>query len=71
MKRDEDDRWWHPGIPDFGGDEDPAPYIAWADEQKLERKGWHMLDELNSPPTRTVKHIAMAGNLSRRGLSGS
>jgi hypothetical protein len=50
VKRDEDGYWSHPGIPDFGGDEDPAQYIAWADEQKLERKGWHMLDEVDGHP---------------------
>jgi hypothetical protein len=49
VKRDENGYWDHPGIPAFEG-EDPAPYIAWADEQKLERKGWHMLDELDSHP---------------------
>jgi hypothetical protein len=49
VKRDEDGYWDPPGIPAFDG-EDPAPYIDWADEQRLERKGWHMLDELDSQP---------------------
>lgn len=49
VRRDADGWWFHPGIPDFGGDEDPAPYIAWMAEQGLERKGWHMEDELNAP----------------------
>jgi hypothetical protein len=50
VKRDKDGWWYHPNIPDFGGGEDPAPYIAWAKEQGLELKGWHLGDELDDHP---------------------
>lgn len=46
--RDKDGWWYHPNVPDFGGGEDPAPYIAWVAEQGLELKGWHSGDELDS-----------------------
>lgn len=48
--RDKDGWWYHPDIPDFGGGEDPAPYIAWTKEQGLELKGWHSGDELEELP---------------------
>ena len=48
--RDDDGYWFHPGIPDFGGDEDPAPYIAWMAKQGLERKGWHLDSDLEDHP---------------------
>jgi hypothetical protein len=38
VRRDENGWWHHPGIPDFGSREDPAPYKAWAAEQDLELK---------------------------------
>ncbi|KPY65174.1 Uncharacterized protein ALO94_01004, partial [Pseudomonas syringae pv. spinaceae] len=42
--------WWHPGIPDFGGGEDPAPYVAWVEDQGLELKGWNSGDETYDIP---------------------
>jgi hypothetical protein len=48
--RDKDGWWYHPSVPDFGGGEDPAPYIAWVAEQGLELKGWHSGDELGELP---------------------
>jgi len=48
--RDDDGYWFHPGIPDFGGDEDPAPYSAWMAKQGLERKGWHLDSDLEDHP---------------------
>lgn len=48
--RDKDGWWWHPNIPDFGGGEDPAPYRAWLEEQRLEVKGWNSGDETYDLP---------------------
>jgi hypothetical protein len=50
VRRDKDGWWYHPGVPDFDGGEDPAPYIAWVAEQGLELKGWHSGDELGELP---------------------
>lgn len=50
VERDKDGWWWHPGIPDFGGGEDPAPYVAWVKEQGLELKGWNSGDETYDVP---------------------
>ncbi len=50
VDRDKDGWWYHPGIPDFGGGEDPAPYIAWTKTQGLELKGWHMDSDLDGHP---------------------
>jgi len=50
VKRDKDGWWWHPDVPDFGGGEAPAAYLAWVDEQKLELKGWHWGDETYDLP---------------------
>jgi len=48
--RDENGWWHHPGIPDFGATEDPAPYKAWAAEQGLELKTWDMDSDLVEHP---------------------
>jgi hypothetical protein len=50
VKRDEDGWWWHPGIPEFDGGEDPASYRAWVAEQGLEVKGWHSGNETYDLP---------------------
>lgn len=44
--RDKDGWWYHTDIPEFGGGEDPASYIACTKEQGLELKGWYSGDEL-------------------------
>ena len=50
VKRDKDGWWIHPGIPDFGGTEDPAPFKAWAAEQGLELKTSDMDGDLLRHP---------------------
>ncbi|WP_430444893.1 MAG: hypothetical protein ACQZ2J_27720 [Pseudomonas piscis] len=50
VQRDKDGWWHHPNIPCFGEGEDPAPYIAWVKEQRLELKGWHAGDETYDLP---------------------
>jgi len=50
VKRDHNGWWWHQGIPDFGGTEDPAPYHAWLAEQGLELRYWSMERDLDSHP---------------------
>ncbi|WP_230090863.1 hypothetical protein [Pseudomonas sp. BIGb0427] len=50
VERDENGWWHHPGIPDFDGTEDPAPYKAWIAEQGLELKTWDMEAELDFHP---------------------
>ncbi len=50
VARDENGWWCHPGIPDFGGTEDPAPFKAWAVEQGLELKTWDMDSDLAEHP---------------------
>jgi hypothetical protein len=48
--RDEDGWWFHPDVPDFEGDEDPAPFYAWIKEQQLEIKQWSMERDLDDHP---------------------
>lgn len=48
--RDKDGWWWHPDVPDFGEGENPAPYLAWVAEQRLELKGWNAGDETYELP---------------------
>lgn len=50
VKRDENGWWNHPGIPDFGGGEDPASYKAWVAQLGLELKTWDMDADLASHP---------------------
>ena len=50
VKRDKDGWWCHPGIPDFGGTEDPGPFKAWAAEQGLELKTSDMDGDLLRHP---------------------
>lgn len=50
VERDKYGWWWHPGVPNFGDGEDPAPYYAWVVEQGLELKGWHSGDETYDLP---------------------
>ncbi|MDZ5602553.1 hypothetical protein SJI00_07185 [Pseudomonas sp. RP23018S] len=50
VRRDENGWWHHPGIPDFGGTEDPAPYKEWAADQGLELKTWDMDSDLVEHP---------------------
>lgn len=50
VKRDKDGWWCHPGIPDFGGTEDPAPFKAWVTEQCLQLKTWDMDSDLAEHP---------------------
>ncbi|WP_238338572.1 hypothetical protein [Pseudomonas sp. SWRI77] len=50
VERDENGWWHHPGIPDFCGIEDPAPYKAWTAEQGLELKTWDMDADLDYHP---------------------
>lgn len=50
VRRDENGWWHHPGIPDFGGTEDPAPFKAWVAEQGLELKTWDMDSDLVEHP---------------------
>jgi hypothetical protein len=50
VKRDHNGWWWHPDIPDFGGDEDPAPYHAWLKDQCLEIKQRSMEGDLETHP---------------------
>jgi hypothetical protein len=48
--RDKDGWWFHPGVPDFGGDEDPAPYLAWVKAEGFELKSWSMEGDLDDHP---------------------
>lgn len=48
--RDKDGWWCHPGIPGFGGTEDPAPFKTWVVEQGLELKTWDMDSDLVEHP---------------------
>jgi hypothetical protein len=50
VERDKDGWWCHPGIPDFGGTEDPGPFKAWAAEQGLELKTSDMDGDLLRHP---------------------
>lgn len=50
VRRDGNGWWWHQGIPDFGGTEDPAPYHEWLTQQGLELREWSMERDLDVHP---------------------
>lgn len=74
VKRDGNGWWWHQGIPDFGGTEDPAPYHAWLAEESLELREWSMERDLDNPPTSMEQwavRAVEAGIRSHQARSGS